>query len=55
MTHRWITATVDSGGEDIYYEVTGDDDAGTIVLTHGAGGSHAAWFQQVPVLAAGYI
>ena len=55
MTHRWITATVDSGGEDIYYEVTGDDDAGTIVLTHGAGGSHAAWFQQVPVLAdAGY-
>ncbi len=55
MTHRWRTATVDSGGEDIYYEVTGDDDAPTIVLTHGAGGSHAAWFQQVPVLAdAGY-
>ncbi len=24
----------------------------TIVLTHGAGGSHAAWYQQVPVLAA---
>jgi len=55
MTHRWRAATVDSGGEDIYYEVTGDDDAATIVLTHGAGGSHAAWFQQVPVLAgAGY-
>jgi 3-oxoadipate enol-lactonase len=55
MTHRWNAATVDSGGEDIYYEVTGDDDDATIVLTHGAGGSHAAWFQQVPVLAdAGY-
>lgn len=55
MTHRWRTATVDSGGEEIYYEVTGEDDAATIVLTHGAGGSHAAWFQQVPVLAdAGY-
>jgi pimeloyl-ACP methyl ester carboxylesterase len=35
--------------------VTGADDAPTIVLTHGAGGSHAAWFQQVPPLAdAGY-
>ena len=29
--------------------------AAQVVLTHGAGGSHAAWFQQVPVLAdAGY-
>ena len=55
MTHRWRTATVASGGETIYYEVTGADDAPTIVLTHGAGGSHAAWFQQVPPLAdAGY-
>ncbi len=55
MTYRWRTATVDSDGEEIYYEVTGEDDAPTIMLTHGAGGSHAAWFQQVPVLAdAGY-
>ena len=55
MTHRWRTATVASGGETIYYEVTGPDDAPAIVLTHGAGGSHAAWFQQVPPLAdAGY-
>ena len=39
----------------IYYEVTGADDAPAVVLTHGAGGSHAAWFQQVPALAdAGY-
>jgi 3-oxoadipate enol-lactonase len=50
-THPWRTATVESGGETIYYEVTGADDAPAVVLTHGAGGSHAAWFQQVPPLA----
>jgi len=55
MTHHWRTATVESGGETVYYEVTGPEDAPAIVLTHGAGGSHASWFQQVPVLAdAGY-
>ena len=52
MTHSWRTATVESGGETIYYEVTGADHAPAVVLTHGAGGSHAAWFQQVPALAA---
>jgi 3-oxoadipate enol-lactonase len=55
MSHVWRTETVESGGERIYYEVTGPDDAPAVVLTHGAGGSHAAWFQQVPALAdAGY-
>jgi pimeloyl-ACP methyl ester carboxylesterase len=55
MTHRWRVGRVASDGESIYYEVTGAEDAPAIVLTHGAGGSHAAWFQQVPVLAdAGY-
>ena len=55
MTHPWNTATVESGGETIYYEVTGAPDGDAVVLTHGAGGSHAAWFQQVPALAeAGY-
>jgi pimeloyl-ACP methyl ester carboxylesterase len=55
MNHPWHTATVESGGETIYYEVTGAGDAPTVVLTHGAGGSHAVWYQQVPVLAdAGY-
>jgi pimeloyl-ACP methyl ester carboxylesterase len=55
MTHSWNTASIESGGEQIYYEVTGAADAPTVVLTHGAGGSHAAWFQQVPALAdAGY-
>jgi pimeloyl-ACP methyl ester carboxylesterase len=54
--HRWQTGTVASAGEEIYFEVVGnDDDAPVVMLTHGAGGSHAAWFQQVPVLAdAGY-
>jgi 3-oxoadipate enol-lactonase len=52
---RWRSGTVACGGETIYFEVAGDDDAPTILLTHGAGGSHAAWFQQVPVFtAAGY-
>ncbi len=57
---RWTTATVRSRGEDIYYEVTEPDHhagsivagGSTVVLGHGAGGSHAAWFQQVPALAA---
>src|SRR6516165_233830 len=55
MTHQWRTGTVESGGETIYYEVTGEPDAPAFLLSHGAGGSHAAWFQQVPALAdAGY-
>lgn len=55
MTPLWHSATVASGGESIYYEVTGEADAPAIVLTHGAGGSHASWFQQVPALTdAGY-
>ena len=52
MTARWQTGTVACGGEEIYYEVSGDDDLPAIMLTHGAGGTHAAWFQQVPTLAA---
>lgn len=52
MTARWQTGTVAVGAEEIYYEVTGDADLPAVMLTHGAGGSHAAWFQQVPALAA---
>jgi pimeloyl-ACP methyl ester carboxylesterase len=53
-TQHWTTGTVASGGEDVYYEVVGDGDA-TVMLGHGAGGSHAAWFQQLPALTnAGY-
>jgi pimeloyl-ACP methyl ester carboxylesterase len=51
----WRTGTVACGGESIYYEVSGAADAPAVLLTHGAGGSHAAWFQQVPALCnAGY-
>ncbi|MGF1599505.1 MAG: alpha/beta fold hydrolase [Acidimicrobiales bacterium] len=40
-------------GEAIYWEMvdTGDDDRRqVVVLSHGAGGSHAAWYQQVTAL-----
>ena len=50
---RWTPTTVTNRGETIYLEVTEPATArGTVVLGHGAGGSHAAWFQQVPALAA---
>jgi pimeloyl-ACP methyl ester carboxylesterase len=49
---EWRPGQVDHDGESLYYEVTGPPDARTVVLTHGAGGTHASWFQQVPVLAA---
>jgi pimeloyl-ACP methyl ester carboxylesterase len=52
---RWQTGTVDSGGEEIYYElVERDPSLPTIVLTHGAGGMHTVWFQQVVALADEY-
>jgi pimeloyl-ACP methyl ester carboxylesterase len=52
---EWRTARLDHDGESLYYEVSGEPAAQTVVLTHGAGGTHASWFQQVPALtAAGY-
>jgi len=47
---------VDSEGEEIYAEVIDTAEPGreTVVLSHGAGGTHAAWFNQVPVLAQQY-
>ena len=48
---------LETAGERIYWELA-DPAAGdgrTVVLTHGAGGNHASWWQQVPALcAAGY-
>lgn len=40
-------------GEELYYELAhrGEDTRPVVVLTHGAGGSHAVWFHQVPTLA----
>jgi 3-oxoadipate enol-lactonase len=54
---RWRTGTVASGGEDIYYEVVEIEDGTTrptVVLTHGAGGTHAIWYQQVVAFAREY-
>lgn len=39
-------------GVSIYYEVHGDGPA--VVLVHGSGGHHAAWWQQVPRFASDY-
>lgn len=44
---------IDSGGERIYWELTSlgaGDDRPVVVLSHGAGGSHAVWYLQVPSL-----
>ena len=57
MTALLHTGAVSSGGEKIYYEWISrgsSDDRPVVVLTHGAGGTHAVWFQQVPVLAEHY-
>ena len=44
---RRRTGFVDHDGERLYYELSGPDDGVPLVLCHGAGGSHAVWFQQV--------
>ena len=43
---------VESGGEQIYYESAGAGDA--LVLSHGLGGNHAIWYQQVAAFAPAY-
>ena len=50
---RGSVATADGS---IYYELIGqpDDTRPVVVLTHGAGGSHGVWYQQVPLLADRY-
>lgn len=54
MAWHWNRGNVEREGEDIYWELISsgpDDDRPVVVLSHGAGGSHAAWFQQVLALA----
>lgn len=49
-----VRGRTDHDGEQIYWELarTGaDDDRPVVVLSHGAGGTHAIWYLQVPVLA----
>ena len=43
----------DSDGERIYFECWGDS-GDVIVLSHGLGGSHAVWYQQVAFLSQRY-
>ncbi len=53
MRLELAAGSVDNDGETIYYELvtTGaDDDRPVVVLSHGAGGSHAIWYQQIPAL-----
>ena len=51
MTNR-RTGAVDHDGESLYYEVSGEGGI-PLVLSHGAGGNHAVWFQQVAPFASG--
>lgn len=53
MELELTSGTVERDGEEIYWEFAAagaDDDRPVVVLTHGAGGSHAVWYQQVPAL-----
>src|SRR5690349_1553135 len=43
---------VECDREQIYYEAVGSGDA--LVLSHGLGGNHAIWYQQVPEFAKHY-
>lgn len=57
MDLHWRRGTVPNAGEDIYWELTSAGDGDTrpvVVLSHGAGGSHAVWYLQVPVLGQHY-
>ncbi|HVA74640.1 MAG TPA: alpha/beta hydrolase [Acidimicrobiales bacterium] len=45
------TGFVEHDGERIYYETVGGGGV-PLVLSHGAGGNHAVWFQQVTAFAA---
>lgn len=47
--HR-MSGYVQSEGEDIYYERTGEGPP--VVLCHGLGGNHAIWWRQIEALAA---
>lgn len=45
------TGFISRDGEKIYYEVSGEGGV-PLVLSHGAGGNHAVWYQQVAPFAA---
>ena len=49
MTASSASGRLDVDGERIYFESTGEGDA--VVLCHGLGGNHAAWWRITPALA----
>jgi 2-succinyl-6-hydroxy-2,4-cyclohexadiene-1-carboxylate synthase len=49
---EWKTGFVTSGKERVYYETAGSGEP--LVLCHGLGGNHVAWYQQVATLAKTY-
>jgi len=49
----WFRGSFDHEGERLAFEVSGSGPE-TIVFSHGLGGSHAVWFQQVPFFADRY-
>ena len=46
--------TIKNNEAEIYYDVTGPDDAPALVFAHGRGGNSASWWQQVPHFADRY-
>lgn len=49
---RFSSGFIENNSERIYYESYGEGPA--IVFTHGFGGNHSVWYQQVPTFAAHY-
>ena len=55
-----LAGTLSRDGEEIYWELVRDAEEGNaderpvVVLSHGAGGSHAVWYQQIPQIGEKY-
>ena len=55
-----LTGMLSRDGEEIYWELVRDAEGGSsderpvVVLSHGAGGSHAVWYQQIPEIGEKY-
>ena len=55
-----LTGMLSRDGEEIYWELVRDAEGGSsderpvVVLSHGAGGSHAVWYQQIPQIGEKY-
>ena len=60
MDLELLTGTINRDGDQIYWELVRGADMGVadrrpvVVLSHGAGGSHAVWYQQIPEIGERY-